>query len=608
MTPSLPRRWWLLPLVAACLGAVASAETVEAVVARAGRFLARGRPRECREMLAPRVLEAAGRIPTALYLLGRCREAAGDLPGAIRAYRQAGFLTPDARSVTRALNRLDAFPHPEPSGLYRELGKVHLSARRALSLLWVGRPAAALEVLEDRADAVALAVRAAALGEMGRFVEAEAELALVDGMQPGRAVAPFLRSNFAHWRGETRLEGRLLELARTWSPNSPEIEGALAARAVAAGRTAEVRKYLEWELDQPGADDPYRIVGRAALLTALGDLEDAEVELQAAARAYPPSPQTLVVRAGLELRRGAVEEGVAALSGLLEQAPGNILLLPAANLLASLGRPDLARRAVAGLEPPLRHDPKVRRMLGMLATGEEGEGDALEGTRGAFTWRAAAGTPPEVVRRAVEILIEARKAVDRTLGRPGPEPVVLVIAYAPGEMPWGYYDAVTRRVVFRGDFRASRLGERDLAVVRHVARHEYGHLAFDALVRGEDEPVVTYPRWLMEGIADQLAGGLDYLHSFGYALDALPKASLTEDELARVLAVPILGMGAIPQTDQARAYRQAHDMTGALLARLPAARRWDALAALVLELAGGKDLDDLLRERWGIATADLVGQ
>ncbi len=581
---------------------------LEAALEAAARKVTGGDPSGALADLAPWVRRSDGHSAALFQLIGRAHEARGSPLEAARAYRTAGFLAPEAEPPRSALRRLSASRWTGTSQLLGRLGRLDEAIRRTVSLTWIGAAREALEVLGERRDRVARASRANALGELGRFEEAEEELVRIEAEAPRQPLVPYLRASFAHWQGDTDAEASHLAEAARRAPGDPDVEAAEAARFAASGETDRVRAFLVRDQSRPGAEEPQRRLGRAALRVAIGEGEAARQDLAILGRDFLPSPQVLVVEAGLELRSGRIEEGVRALRRMIELAEGNVLLLPAANLLASVGRPELGRRALEGLSPPQRHDPRVLALFHRLSGGQEGSGQG--GTRGPLRWRASATMPEAAVERALALLGAARTEVDARLGRPGPDPVDLHLVHVPGESPWGYYDAVTRRIVYRGDFSAGTDPLSD-PLVRHVARHEYAHMAFDALLRGTGEPVVAFPRWMMEGVADRLAGGVEYLGRFGYDPERLAaEPGLDLDRLARILATPILGSGSIPQEDQARAYVVGHRLVGILLERLarpgePEAEAWVRLAELARSLGRGGDLEAGLMAHVGLGLAEL---
>lgn len=574
-----------------------------------------GAPAEAVALLDPYVRTVHGHLAASFHLRGAAHEALGRPDLAARDYRAAQYLAPEGEGPRAALARLGAPPHPGFGDLAGPQAAMTPAQRRCLSLLWIGAARAAHDVLGTGVSRLDRALRASTLGELGRFEEAEAELDRIGSEGEGWALVPYLRSTFAHWRGQGDAEERWLDEARLLAPGSVDVRAAVVARDAGAGRAAKVREFLTWEATRPGGEDPFRRITRAALYASLGEVEPSRAELETLARDYLESPQRLVVLAGLQLRQGLVEEGAASLERLVELAPGNVLLLPTANLLASVGRPQSARRAAGALGHPLRDDPRVLRILGMLASGQGGPRQS--GVEDGLSWEATRDTPRAAIQAALALVKAGRDVVDARLGGRVEGPVAFTLVHTPGEPPWGYYDAVRRRVVYRGDLRPARWTPRDQRVLAHVARHEYAHLAFDARLRDPGDPLVTYPRWLMEGIADQLAGGLSYLDAFGYSTGSLDTAALDEAQLARVLAVPILGAGAIPEVDQARAYRQSYHMVGELLDR--AARRgraaapaapgpgaWREILALAAALGRGEDLGAELRARFGLGYRELV--
>jgi tetratricopeptide (TPR) repeat protein len=339
-----------------------------------------------------------------------------------------------------------------------------------------------------------------------------------------------------------------------------------------------------------------RISTRASVLATLGRIEEAKKQLQRLKNEHLLSPQTLIVEAGLRLRQGKISGALKSLEKMVSLTRGSLVLIPAANLLASIGRQDLSYRALERLEPAIARSPRVLRLIAMLSTFPK-QGKTQEGASGSFRYVAAKETPTKAIDGVLRLFKRARRFIDARIGRLGPKPVTLYVVYTLGEHPWGYYDAVNRRIVCRGDFRDAGRGKD--ALLEHLARHEYAHLAFDALVRRPGEGVVPYPRWMVEGVADQLAGGIEYLGKFGYHLGRLDSEPLSGEGLARILSAPVLGMGKISQEDQARAYAQSYEMVGKLLELIGTRKSWLRLAAFVRRLSQGKDLNQELLRQFG---------
>lgn len=552
---------------------------------------------------------ALGHTAEACRRRAAAHEVAGDPEGEARFSRLALFLDPEDAESRGRLARRGAPEQGPPPEMLVALGEVDGASRRALSLGWLGEPRQGMRLLESRRDPVALGVRAQLLVDLGDFAAARRVLEDLEGRSavapPGRALGAYLRATIAQWEGDSDAEGRLLEEARRLAPRDPELLGALAARELAAGNAAAGERWLRYEASLPAFSDPGRISTRATLLAALGRTEAAERELERLRREHLLSPQTLIVEAGLRLRQGRAEEAARALEQMVAQTRGSMVLVPAANLLASIGRQQLAHQAVARLEPAIARSPQVQQLLERLSS-LPADGRMQQGRRGGIAWQAAAGAPVTAVDGALLVFQEARAYVDAAIGRAGPDPFPLTIVHTPGEAPWGYYDAVQRRIVCRGDYRGVARERRGDALLEHVARHEYAHLAFDSLLRREGEGIVPYPRWMMEGVADQLAGGVEYLAEFGYHLVGLDPEPMSEDALARVLAAPVLGMGRIHQDDQARAYAQSHAMVGALLKSLGEQSRWLRLAAFVRRLAEGRDLKLELKRQFATDVEGLA--
>jgi hypothetical protein len=541
-----------------------------------------------------------------------CRARAGDLEeeagreAALRYLRLATFLDPEDLALRDQLLAWRVPPHGPPSDLLTRIGPVDGPCRRALSLSWLGESAAALEVIDGRRGAVAEAVRSQLLSDLGRFEQARAILdTLEETRREAQAFVLFMRSILAQWEGDAAAELAYLKAATAVAPDSVEVRGSLAARAVSEGNAREAERFLRFEAALPRVSDPWRLATRASLLAALGRTDAASQSLDRLHREHLPSPQTWITEAGLRLRQGRPGEAAAALEEMVGVTRGSLVLIPAANLLASIGRQDLARQALDRLEPEVASRPRVQRLFDMLAVFPDAE-HRVEGRDGPLAFITHEDTPKEAVRGALHLFRAAREAVDRRLGMPGPIPTVIVIAYRPGEPPWGYYDAVNRRIVCRGDYRAVGRAKGADATLAHVARHEYGHLAFDARIRRAGEGVVPYPRWMMEGIADQLAGGTDYLLGFGYSERQLRGPSLDEGALNRILASPVMGFGKIRQADQARAYAQSYAMVGQLLERLHGEDPWRDLATFVRQLGQGRDLGKALAERFETDVPALI--
>lgn len=531
-------------------------------------------------------------------------EAAGDRDGAARWTRLGAFLEPSSEFLLERLRSWGEPPPAPPSSLLTRIGPVSREVRAALSLTWLGEPRVALEGLGDRQDPVAEAVRIQILADLGDFDEVRRRLARLELREPrSRAFCLYMRSTLAQWEGDSDAETRFLDAAYTLAPQDPEVRSALVSREVATGNAEVGHAFLEWEAGLPEVSDPSRIATRASVLATLGRMPEAERELARLEREHLVSPQTLIVRAGLRLRQGRRDEAAGALETMVQMTRGSMVLVPAANLLASIGRQDLSHMAIARLEPLVARSPRVQHLLRMLST-YPAEEEFQTGESGPIRYQTGEDTPRSAIRGVLALFQRARRHVDVRLGRPGPKPVTVLLMYTLGEHPWGYYDAVNRRIVCRGDFRHAAQG-RDEAL-EHLARHEYGHMAFDALLREPGEGVVPYPRWLMEGIADQLAGGVEYLGKFGYEVAHLSSEPLEEEALARILAAPVLGMGKIPQQDQARAYAQSHDMVGALLERIGPAKTWFRLAAFIRHLSRGKDLGDELERQFDVSVEDLL--
>lgn len=541
-----------------------------------------------------------------------CRARAADLEDearreeSLRYLRLATFLDPEDLALRDQLLAWQAPPHGPPSDLLTRIGPVDGASRRALSLSWLGESAAGLEVLEGKHGAMAEAVRAQLLSDLGRFRETRQILDALEEARPrAHAFCLFLRSTLVQWEGDAARELELLEAAAAEAPDSVEVLGSLAARAVSEGNAAAAEKFLRFEAALPRVSDPWRLSTRASLLAALGRTDAATEVLDRLHREHLPSPQTWITEAGLRLRQGRPEEAAAALEKMVEVTRGSLVLIPAANLLASIGRQELARKALDRLEPEVAQRPRVQRLFDMLAVFPAAD-ERVRGREGALEFITHRDTPELAVRGALRLFRDARAQVDRVLGHPGPVPTVIVVAYRPGEPPWGYYDAVNRRIVCRGDYRAAGRGREVDPTLAHVARHEYGHLAFDARIRRQGEGVVPYPRWMMEGIADQLAGGTAYLEGFGYTRGQLRGPDLDEGALNRILASPVMGFGKIRQADQARAYSQSYRMVGQLLDRLDGEDEWAALAEFVRGLGQGRDLTAALRERFATNVGELI--
>lgn len=541
-----------------------------------------------------------------------CRERAGDLEDefgreqGLRYLRLATFLDPGDLALRDQLMAWRVPPHGPPSDLLTRMGTVDRPCRRALSLSWLGESAAALEILDGQRGAVAEAVRAQLLADLGRFRESRSILDTLEEARPrARAFVLFMRSTLAQWDGDAAAELEYLQAAAAEAPDSVEIRGSLAARAVSEGNARAAEKFLRFEAALPRVSDPWRLATRASLLAALGRTDAASQVLDRLHAEHLPSPQTWITEAGLRLRQGRPTEAADALEAMVDVTRGSLVLIPAANLLASIGRQELARRALDRLDPEVAQRPRVQRLFDMLAVFPS-EKDRVSGREGPLKFITDKDTPELAVRGALRLFRRARDAVDRRLGRPGPVPTVIVIAYRPAEPPWGYYDAVNRRIVCRGDYRAAGRGKKIEPTLAHVARHEYGHLAFDARIRRKGEGVVPYPRWMMEGIADQLAGGTDYLRGFGYSRRQLRGAPLDEGALNRILASPVMGFGKIRQADQARAYAQSFRMVGQIMAKLDEQDPWTPLAAFVRELGQGRDLGSALRDRFETSVGALI--
>ena len=567
--------------------------------------------------LASSVRAAPAEVPDAFrtaagHTAAAARALAGDLEEeasreeSLRYLRLATFLDPGDLALRDQLMAWRVPPHGPPSDLLMRIGPVDETCRRALSLSWLGESAAGLELLEGKRGAVAEAVRSQLLADLGRFEAARRILEMLAEARPkARPFVLFMRSTLAQWEGDAAAELEFLQAAAREAPNSVEVRGSLAARAVSEGNARGAEKFLRFEAALPRVSDPWRLATRASLLAALGRTDAAGQLLDRLHREHLPSPQTWITEAGLRLRQGRPADAAAALERMVEVTRGSLVLIPAANLLASIGRQELARQALDRLDPEVAARPRVQRLFDMLAVFPSAE-DRVRGREGPIEFITDEGTPELAVRGALRLFRRARKAVDRRLGRPGPVPTVIVIAYRPAEPPWGYYDAVNRRIVCRGDYREAGQGRDIDPTLAHVARHEYGHLAFDARIRRQGEGVVPYPRWMMEGIADQLAGGTAYLRGFGYTQRQLAGEALDEGALNRILASPVMGFGKIRQADQARAYAQSYRMVDALLEDLDPRDPWTPMAAFVRQLGQGRDLGDALREHFHTSVKELI--
>lgn len=483
------------------------------------------------------------------------------------------------------------------------IGDLQGPHRRALFFLWLGRPGVALECLAGDSTWVGRALLAQSYAELGEFTQARSWLQVLEDHPPARAFAAFLRSSMADWEGDADLESRWLEEARNLVPESIEIRATLASRFATRGESKPVDQFLEWDAQQPGAEGPVRQLSRAGLLAALGRLEPARKLLVSARSAAPRSPQISVVQAGIELRAGNVPKALEALKEVVELARGSLILIPTANLLATLGHGDLAQTALSSLQPSLRYSPKVRQLLAML--------DARHETPKTLSWGPFRldydnSTPESVLARVRDSFDRARAIVDRNLGAPGPEPVELSLVFSPGDPPWGYYDSIRRKIVCRGDFRPGHQDPSEALVLEHMIRHEYAHLAFDAYLRGGQDALISYPRWLMEGIADQLAGGIDYLSHFSFDVARLPREPRSTEHLSRVLSSPILGFGTLKESDQVQAYFQSYQMVDVLLERIGPRQTYRRLAAFLRRLSQGRDVAEELKRQFGAGVETLT--
>ncbi len=548
-------------------------------------------------------------------------ESLGRLEQAEQYCRQASFLDPNDKYCGEWLTQRNLKPHAPPSTLLTQWAKVTLQDRIALSLGWLGQPREGLRALKRARRLAAKAVRAQLYSDLGLFSEAEEILKQLEKNPQALAWVAYLRSGKAQWDGDSAQEEYWLKLGLQGAPKNPELQGAWAAKMLAQGDFEAAQKFLDREAQERKYSDPWRLGTQAALLAAQGKTQPAHRVYQQLKRSHLPSPQLYVTEAGLALKRGQAPEAVRALRDLVQSTKGSIILLPAVNLLASLGEPALARRALTRLEPKVAQLPRVQKLLQMLVAMPDPE-DAQTGREGDFRYVTDRSTPELAVRGALRLMRHARASVDQRIGRAGPKPVDLVLAYSADELPWGYYDGIHRRIVLRGDTRRFARAKTLDPAFSHVARHEYGHFAFDAILRKPGEGVLVYPRWIMEGVADHLAGGTGYLKHMGYDVSSLAETPMNFGELTRILSSPVLGFGAIAQNDQAQAYAQSYEMVKSLMRALNdgasyahkaddsmdlqgVVLRWRRLAQFVRRLSTGYDLRVALKQSLGMSESDL---
>ena len=276
--------------------------------------------------LCQRALELSPRDPTALCVLGLCREAQGDAAAAQERFEAALKIAPDYKEAHAALARLlRAAGRDEEAARHQQLaeqGKTPVINDHLFESLL--RNGFHIELLVR--DAIVLA-------QQGDFERADQVLAMVREADD-RGIATHKLAGMVR-----AIEGRLAEAAAEFQQVLQARPDALDVRARLADVLARMEKYDQAEANfravlARNPDEPFALEHYSRLLLVLGRSGEAEALWRGALERQPNEPWVRLQFGGLLMHLDRDEEAREQFAAALELAPDDPTALYSLGVLA----------------------------------------------------------------------------------------------------------------------------------------------------------------------------------------------------------------------------------------------------------------------------------